>query len=189
LTLALSITSFAHALPPQWDKIALKYHVFNTKSGKESDDTIILEPKGVELSFSSVFSRYGIVQASYQRYSAPFLSFDFVAVVGFGLRYPLHDTGDIYGIASYEYIDLTMEFEGEKESDFDDAYGFRLGYYVRPFLQYEFDLYAKYLKSDDENLIRGLTMSYYFKTNWQLSVDYAETDEQRQYGLGFTYVF
>lgn len=120
LPLLLISTSAFSSDSPNWTYVEGSYIKVEIDDADE-------EPDGFGIAGSALLGDNFILNANYRSVSEDVLGYDVdlnFTSLGFGMRYGATDTTDIFGIISYENIELDVEDFGDED---ESGYGVRIG--------------------------------------------------------------
>ena len=185
--LAASISTTVLAKSPDWNLIQIGY----AKVDIEGLDEI--SPAGFSIGGSKLLGESTLISGSYSLVTDDYqgLDLDLTQVsLGLGYRYAATSTTDVYGVVSYQYIDLEASSGGNSENVDDNGYGLTVGVRSRVSDHFEVDASVGYIDIDgDGETAFGLGANYYFTQNFAAGVSYAVADDVDTFGISARYAF
>ncbi len=167
--LLLSLGTAQAAESPRWDRASISYQSVDI----DDDDKLT----GFAVSGSKLLGEDFFVVGSYGNASDDIegIEFDFNTLsVGLGYRYSISQSADLFGVVSYEDMEIEVSYQGNSASISDNGYGLRVG--VRSMLSEKVELSAslQYVDIADET-----------ETDFRVSALYSFT-EQFSVGVGYS---
>jgi opacity protein-like surface antigen len=174
LAVALSVASAgAFAAAPAWDFVQGSYVITDFD---ESDFSY--EPDGFAFSASKLLTDDVFVTGEYSMLD--------MLTLGLGYRYALSQRTDLFGIVSYEDVELS----GSGQSADEDGFGLQAG--VRSMILDNLELRGaiKYIdldEDDDTSVLVGA--DYFFSPMFAVGVSYETSDDLSTFGFNARYNF
>lgn len=179
---AVSAASFAAA--PAWDFVQASYVMTDF-----DDADLNYEPDGFSISASKLVTDDVFVTGSYSMQNDDIfgteVDFDRLSL-GLGYRYALSNKTDLYGIVSYEDVEIS----GSGESENEDGYGLTAGARSMVMDNIELRGAVKYIDTDsgsDTSLLIG--GDYFFSPAFAVGVSYETSDDLSTFALNARYNF
>jgi hypothetical protein len=187
-TLLLSIGAVQASDSPKWNKIEASYQ----KLDADGDDLSGFGVAGTALIGGSFFT-----DLSYRTSSDTFYAYDVkakieynVLSIGAGYKMPISTSTDLFGVISYEEVELVASAAGISEDTSGDGLGGRVG--IRSMLSEQFELSGsvQYIKIEDESET-GLELSgyYHFTNQMSLGLAYHTIGEMNTMSIKAAYYF
>ncbi len=185
LAVALSVASTgAFAAAPAWDFVQGSYI---TTDFDESD--FEYEPDGFAISASKLVTDDVFVTGEYSQQNDDILGIEVdldMLTLGLGYRYAISNTTDLFGIVSYEKVEIS----GSGESEDEDGYGLTAG--ARSMVTDNVELRGaiKFIDTDrgsDTSFLVGA--DYFFSPAFAVGVSYETSDDLSTLGLNARYNF
>ena len=173
--LLLCISSIQAAESIRWDSASLSY---------QSMDSDGNEFTGFEISGTTLVSENFFVAGSYSSVSADIEVVDSkvdidlnTLSVGIGYRHGISSHTDIFGILSYEYLEIETLFRGQSADDNENAYVLEAG--IRSLVTEHIELSGSisYIGIDDESETSfNLSAMYHFTDQFSAGAGYGKPD-------------
>ncbi|NDW22108.1 outer membrane beta-barrel protein [Alteromonas hispanica] len=179
---AISAGSFAAA--PAWDFVQGSYVMTDF-----DDSDFEYEPDGFAISASKLVTDRVFVTGDYSQQNDDIFGLEVdldMLTLGLGYRYALSNQTDLFGIVSYEDIEVS----GVGESDGEDGYGLTAGARSMVMDNVELRGAVKYIDSDsgsDTSIIIGA--DYFFSPAFAVGVGYEASDDLNTFALNARYNF
>lgn len=177
----------AAAVEPVYDYASVGY------SQADVDNSDGFQPAGFKIFASKTISDSFFLNGTFSRLSDDVEAFDLdfdEASLGFGYRYGLTRSTDVYGTLSYEYVKLTAKVGSRSESIDDNGYGLTAG--VRTMLTRSFELRGAVKFIDvDEGSDTGVSVAadYFFTDQLAIGAEASIGDDVNTYGVNLRYNF
>lgn len=185
LAVALSVASAgAFAAAPAWDFIQGSYVITDFD---ESDFSY--EPDGFAFSGSKLITDDIFITGEYSMQEDDILGIDVdldMLTLGVGYRYALSNKTDLFGIVSYEDVEISRT----GLSDDEDGFGLQAG--VRSMILDNLELRGaiKYIDLDEDDDTSVLVSAdYFFSPVFAVGVSYETSDDLSTFGLNARYNF
>ena len=110
--------------------------------------------------------------------------------VGLGYRYSLSKTTDLFGVLSYEDMEVKASSQGNSESESDNGYGLQIG--IRSMLSEKVELSGslQYLDiADETETAIGVSALYNFTEQFSAGVGYSKSDDVDTITVSAVYFF
>jgi opacity protein-like surface antigen len=179
---AVSAASFAAA--PAWDFVQASYVMTDF-----DDSDLTYEPDGFAISASKLVTDDVFVTGSYSMQNDDIVGIEVDLdrmSLGLGYRYALSNRTDLFGIVSYEDVEIS----GSGTSESEDGYGLTAGARSMVMDNIELRGAVKYIDTDsgsDTSLIIG--GDYFFSPAFAVGVSYETSDDVSTFGLNARYNF
>lgn len=187
--LAASISTNVLAKSPDWNFIQAGYSQLDIENSND------ISPAGLTIGGSKLLGKNIFVVGDYSILSDDFEGLDVdltQASLGFGYRHALTSTTDIYGVISYEYIEVESSVGNANDSLDENSMGLTAGIRSRLNDQIELDASISYVDFDydgDDEVGFGVTANYFFTQNIAVGVGYSSTGDFDNLGISARYVF
>ncbi len=186
--LLLSLGTAQAAESPRWDSASISYQSVDI-DGDKLTGFAVLGSKLLGKDFFVVGS-YGSASDDIEVFSSN-VDVDFNTLsVGLGYRYSLSKTTDLFGVLSYEDMEVKASSQGNSESESDNGYGLQIG--IRSMLSEKVELSGslQYLDiADETETAIGVSALYNFTEQFSAGVGYSKSDDVDTITVSAVYFF
>ncbi|MDF2178355.1 outer membrane beta-barrel protein [Aliiglaciecola sp. CAU 1673] len=185
LTGAAMFSASVLAAQPNWNNVQLSY------AKLDIDDTDI-SANGLDLSGSVLVGSNYILQGNFLSVSDEIFGVDVDldwTSIGMGYRHAITGNTDVFGIVSYESVELSASSRFDSESEDDNGYGLAIG--VRSMLNDNIELKGVISRidiEDAETFIEG-SVAYYFAPQFAVGAGYKVGDDMDLFTISARYSF
>jgi len=171
------IAGLAHAVEsPKWDMVQLGY------LSVDLDDDISFD--GFGIAGSKLLGENVFIMGAYGRLSEDVdvvgdsVDLDYTPLsVGLGVRHPVAPNIDIFGVVSYEDVELKASYSGDSDSVSDNGYGFSAGVRAMVIPSLELSGSLNYINMEESETGFGVSAHYYFTDQFSLGAGYSKSDD------------
>ncbi|WP_206486186.1 porin family protein [Thalassotalea sp. G2M2-11] len=179
----------AHAVEsPRWDYASISYQSVDIDGDKLTGFAI----SGSKLLNKDFFiaGSYGNASDDVKIYNSR-VDVDFNTLsLGLGYRSAISQTTDLFGVISYEDMEVEASYQGNSESESENGYGLALG--VRSMLSEKIELSGsiKYIDiADETETAFGVTALYNFTEQFSAGVGFSKSDDVDAISVSAVYFF
>lgn len=186
--LLLSFGSVQAAESPRWDSASISYQSVDVDGDKLTGFAI----SGSKLLGEDFFvvGSYGNASDDIEIYNSS-VEVDFNTLsVGLGYRHSISQTTDVFGVVSYEDMEVEASYQGDSESDSENGYGLTIG--VRSMVSEKVELGGslKYVDiADETETAFGVSALYNFTDQFSAGVGYSKADDVDTLSISAIYFF
>ncbi len=182
--LLLAMASVQAAESPRWDNVAVSYERIDVDG-----DTL----DGFGFSGTKLLGKNIFVNGSYGNVSNEFYGVDYTyktMSLGLGARVAVTDSTDLYGIISYEDVELDASYYNNSASDGDNGHGMAFG--ARTMLTDKFELNGgfKFIEiADESETAINVSALYKFTDNVSGGLGITRADDVDSISISAVYYF
>jgi opacity protein-like surface antigen len=186
--LLLSLGSAQAAQAPRWDSVSASYQSVDVESQTFT---------GFGIAGSKLLDDNFFVTAGYRsvsddiRVSNESVEVDLNALsVGLGYRQPISQNTDVFGVVSYEDMEVEGSYQGYSQSNSDNGYGLQVG--VRSMLTEQFELGAslQYIDiADDSATAFAVSALYNFTEQFSAGIGFSKGEDMDAFSVSGVYFF
>ena len=186
--LLLSFGSVQAAESPRWDSASISYQSVDVDGDKLTGFAI----SGSKLLGEDFFvvGSYGNASDDIEIYNSS-VEVDFNTLsVGLGYRHSISQTTDVFGVVSYEDMEVEASYQGDSESESENGYGLTIG--VRSMVSEKVELSGslKYVDiADETETAFGVSALYNFTDQFSAGVGYSKADDVDTLSISAIYFF
>lgn len=186
--LLLSLGSAQAAESPRWDSASISYQSVDVDGDKLTGFAV----SGSKLLGEDFFivGSYGNASDDIEIYNSS-VEVDFNTLsVGLGYRHSISNSTDVFGVVSYEDMEVETSYQGNSESESENGYGLTIG--VRSMLSEKIELSGslKYVDiADETETAFGVSALYNFTEQFSAGVGYSKADDVDTLSVSAVYFF